>query len=336
MNKLGLLILVLFGASVVRAQAPDWLGLNQALVLSEKSGAPTLVYVQAPWCGPCRRFERETFADATVAARLERFARARLTFDAYDDFVTVGGYRLSEADWSARLGAASTPTLIVLTPDGAVLGRHTGFLPPAGLLPILDAALEQTRLWRAEHKDGTGSGGTAARAKHKKGLGVARSQDVCSVRLQQCFELAHRKSGLADDRTQRSLGNLFVIRHYDTTMRSYLLPKHHVAAALTVKNIAQRAERFDDAATRNDRELPCHHTSTSSSVIGGGTASPLASRLSMYTEIASRTLARASRRVAPSAMQPGSAGTVATKTPSSSGSSKTRYFIARSDWLNTN
>lgn len=118
------------------AQAPAW----EPLAVALAAGRPTLVYVQAPWCGPCRRLERETFADAAVDARLDRFALARLTIDDHDRTHRVGPYRLTEAAWAARLGAAATPTLVLLGPDGAVLGRVAGFVPPDVLLSILDAA----------------------------------------------------------------------------------------------------------------------------------------------------------------------------------------------------
>ena len=123
---------------------PRWLALPEALAQAGAEGRPVLVYVQAAWCGPCRRLERETFADSAIAARLDRYALARLTLDDRDRHHRVGDYRLSEAEWAVRLGAAATPSLILLAPDGAVLGRHTGFLPPDGLLPILDAALAET------------------------------------------------------------------------------------------------------------------------------------------------------------------------------------------------
>ncbi|MEM6645335.1 MAG: thioredoxin fold domain-containing protein [Bacteroidota bacterium] len=119
----------------------EWATLPEALSEAQTTQQPTLVYVQAAWCGPCRQLERETFSDARVQERLAQFSAAKLTFDDRDTKHRIGPYRLSEAEWSKRLGAASTPTLVVLSPDGGVLGSHTGFLPPDGLLPILDAAL---------------------------------------------------------------------------------------------------------------------------------------------------------------------------------------------------
>lgn len=133
--------LVLLAGSA-RAQDPGWQTLPEALANAQADGRPTLVYVRAAWCGPCRRLERETFPEAAVAERLGRFALARLTIDDHDREHRVGPYRLSEAGWAARLGAEATPTLVLLAPDGAVLGRHQGFLSPTLLLPLLDAALD--------------------------------------------------------------------------------------------------------------------------------------------------------------------------------------------------
>ena len=124
--------------------ASEWEPLPEALADAAVSKRPALVYVHAAWCAPCRRLERETFADPAVAAHLRRFARAKLVFDDYDRTHRLGEYRLSEAAWAAHLGAEATPALILLAPDGAILARRTGFLPPDGLLPILDAALRTT------------------------------------------------------------------------------------------------------------------------------------------------------------------------------------------------
>lgn len=123
------------------AQTPDWQRLPRALAQAEQNGQPALVYVEAPWCGPCRQLERDTFSDARVEARLGDFALARLVIDDRDRTHRVGPYRLSEAAWAQRLGATVTPTLVLLAPDGSVLARQEGLVAPTFLLSILDAAL---------------------------------------------------------------------------------------------------------------------------------------------------------------------------------------------------
>lgn len=134
-------MIALLGAGLSGRASPSWSSLPDALAEARRHDRPVLVYVEAAWCGPCRQLERDTFRDPGVGRRLRRFARAVLTFDDDDRMHRIGAYRLSEAAWAARLGARSTPTLIFLSSDGAVLGRHTGFLPPEALVPLLDAVL---------------------------------------------------------------------------------------------------------------------------------------------------------------------------------------------------
>ena len=122
--------------------ALDWQPFPAALSDAASAERPALIYVHAVWCSPCRRLERETFSDPDIAATLRRFALGELTFDDHDQTHRIGDYRLNEAAWAAHLGAESTPALIFLGPDGAVLARQHGFLPPAGLMPILDAVLQ--------------------------------------------------------------------------------------------------------------------------------------------------------------------------------------------------
>jgi len=121
-----------------------WSTLPNALQQASTESRPSLIYVHAAWCAPCRQLERETFVDTRIQERLSHFAKAELIIDEHDEKHRVGPYRLSEAGWAKRFGADLTPTLIFLDANGAVLARKTGFLDPEGLLPILDAALVAT------------------------------------------------------------------------------------------------------------------------------------------------------------------------------------------------
>lgn len=150
MNKPWLTFIFLAGIAVPAfAQAnADWQSWTQAWSEAAASNRPTLVYVRAAWCAPCRKLERETFRDPAVVLRLRRFVRARLTIDDFDSVQRLGRYRLSEAAWAARIGVDTTPALVVLAPGGAVLVRYRGYVPAKGLLTILDAVLaESAEIW---------------------------------------------------------------------------------------------------------------------------------------------------------------------------------------------
>lgn len=120
--------------------AVQWLQFQEGVARAQKADKPIFLMVGAPWCGPCARLKSETYPDPLVARAMRAFVPVELTIDDWDRKQRIGPYRLTEAAWSERLGAAETPTLLVLTSDLQVLGRHTGFLPPEGLLPILNAA----------------------------------------------------------------------------------------------------------------------------------------------------------------------------------------------------
>lgn len=140
------LILTILAGIVLPASAQTtakWQSWTDAWSEAAASDLPALVYVRAAWCSPCRKLERETFSDPAVELRLRRFAQARLTIDDFDSVQRLGAYRLSEAAWAARIGAESTPALIVLAPGGAILARHSGYVPARGLVSILDAALAE-------------------------------------------------------------------------------------------------------------------------------------------------------------------------------------------------
>ncbi|GAB5519902.1 MAG: thioredoxin family protein [Rhodothermales bacterium] len=141
---MAVILLVILQSIALPPKTLEWATLPEAIASAQAAQQPTIVYVEAAWCSPCRQLERETFADARVHERLAHFSTAKLTFDDHDTKHRIGPYRLSEAGWAKRFGAARTPTLIILDAAGAVLAQKTGFLSAEHLMPILDAALVAT------------------------------------------------------------------------------------------------------------------------------------------------------------------------------------------------
>ncbi|MEM1128606.1 MAG: thioredoxin fold domain-containing protein [Bacteroidota bacterium] len=114
------------------AAAPTtWVTLPVALQAAAVEERPVLLYVRAPWCGPCALLERDVFP--AVEPLLNQVERARLTFDDHDTLHRVGDVTQSEAAWAAHYGATATPTLVLLQPDGQVITRLTGTPDAEGL-----------------------------------------------------------------------------------------------------------------------------------------------------------------------------------------------------------
>ena len=96
---------------------------------------PLLVYVQAPWCGPCAKMEKEVFPE--VWPLMKRFARAKVNFDDNESELLAFGERKTPFEWATTFGAEATPTYILLSPDGRVLGSASGFVDAKSFSLIL-------------------------------------------------------------------------------------------------------------------------------------------------------------------------------------------------------
>ncbi len=123
---------------------PPGLGFSSSLgdsfARAARTNQPMMVYIGAPWCGACLRMESTTFENTAVQSRLAGFVLAYIEMHETDRKHRIGPYHMTEAKWAERLGAETTPTLVFLDSDGAVMGRQVGYLPAEGLLPVLDAS----------------------------------------------------------------------------------------------------------------------------------------------------------------------------------------------------
>ena len=70
--------------------------------------------------------------------------------------------------------------------------------------------------------------------------------------LQQLSKLLYSKTGMPDDRTEGTLGDLFVVGYDDSSMRRLRLAEDNVTAALPIELEADFAERLDGLAARDD------------------------------------------------------------------------------------
>ncbi len=77
----------------------------------------------ADWCGPCKRMDRETFADPRGVAALADVV-----------CVSVDVESRTGQPLAVRYGATSLPTLAFLEADGSLRDRLVGFHPPAVFL----------------------------------------------------------------------------------------------------------------------------------------------------------------------------------------------------------
>jgi thiol:disulfide interchange protein len=98
--------------------------------VSTERGQPCLVFFTASWCTYCKRMEATTFNDAAVSQLASQFVCVMVDADV-------------EPEVCRRLQVKGYPTLELISPAGASLGRLTGWQAAPTLAQSLRAALDR-------------------------------------------------------------------------------------------------------------------------------------------------------------------------------------------------
>jgi thioredoxin-related protein len=113
-----------------------WVPLEQAKSRAAQTHKMVLYEFSAAWCGPCQLMEREVFADARLATRINmEFVPVRVIDRQQED-----GANAPEIDELQRLYAVRAfPTLIAATAQGTLIGRVEGYGGPDAFEHFIDA-----------------------------------------------------------------------------------------------------------------------------------------------------------------------------------------------------
>lgn len=145
------------GASVAAPNIAWHASFLDATAAARTSGKKVLAEVWAPWCGYCRKMQREVYPSADVQAAIEQyFEPVRVNGEIATDSIPLMGMTVTSQMLAGALGAQGYPTTAFLMPDGRKITHLPGYSPAEDFALVLryigsDAYRDETfETWRAK------------------------------------------------------------------------------------------------------------------------------------------------------------------------------------------
>lgn len=106
----------------------QWIDLEEAQKRSEKDQKPIFVFVEAEWCGFCKRMKREVFPENEISDLMNREYYGVLIDLESKNEIIYNGKTVTEREFARSMEVMQTPTMIFLNNAGEEMGRQPGYL----------------------------------------------------------------------------------------------------------------------------------------------------------------------------------------------------------------
>jgi thioredoxin-related protein len=115
----------------------SWISMEQAQEKSAEDGKPLFVFVEAEWCGICKRMLANVFPNQDVSDDLmANYHPVKIDLDSKNQ-IRFNGETMTEREFAREMIVAGTPTTIFFDSAGDELGRQVGFVSIEDLQQLL-------------------------------------------------------------------------------------------------------------------------------------------------------------------------------------------------------
>jgi len=136
------IVALLVGFAALTCHAGDksqlkWRSFNDGIAEAKQSGKKVLIDVYTSWCGWCKKMDKETYSDGSVADYLnKKYIVIRLDAES-SNTLQYNGKPYTEQELAAAFGISGYPSIIFLTETGEPITVYPGYADAGQFKTIL-------------------------------------------------------------------------------------------------------------------------------------------------------------------------------------------------------
>lgn len=127
--------------------APDWLPLQDALVLAEETDTDNqkllLIDIYESGCRFCRQMEREVYPSESIRTLIDRSFHPVKVNGNSDESVRYQGETMTGREFASLMGVTAFPYTVVMNAEGDVIDNRRGYMGVSDLSRFLNQALRE-------------------------------------------------------------------------------------------------------------------------------------------------------------------------------------------------
>lgn len=127
---LTMIIIQLFTAIPLFADAPKWVNFNLGMERVKKEQKPMMLMVYANWCNICKKMDKNTLSDKKIIHFLDtNYLPVKINSDEQENEIYYDNKKYMVGEFLSAIGIRGVPTFVFFDKTGKVIGTLPGYFP---------------------------------------------------------------------------------------------------------------------------------------------------------------------------------------------------------------